>query len=1007
MSDPIKYPMNKFLSVLTFNVFMYKGHNDNPASRTDLKILKDTIDEKYNNIISLKDKILKLEEAIITNSFDAVPNEDLRNKRKNPAVSTELEKLRIRVQNEINDLERQKNEEIMEKTFGHTKVYARITEIINTNKNIDIIFLQEDMSFRLEKSKKIMDELGFTCVSYCFADKYFQKINPTFEIPNYLINTVYINKKLLTEYYCIADNDPTKQDLNQTFEKCRTTFRAPSGEIVEEITNRCFTNIILFKTNQPKRETLERLKDDEQIIDYIILSNTHICGGKFYDDGFADKTKRNIKSEQFKLILDNINGENTPFTTILDKYNLKFKNSEALYSGLPTIIAGDFNSIHPLLYKSKHGSHIRNSDILKRQLGNVDLDNEIRDYMCDGHKLLEDSGLHTVLHNESTTKFNTVVDYIYFDPTKLAHVNTEVIYTLDVSDHNAVLCKYNMMNHYHKYYENNYNHLYLLTIKSINISLDLFKKYAHGLFSDNIIANINKSLEERSRRSPNIIKTNNDYIINNKIVCNNRIELSYLTYYLYNLFYTNIIDKNIKTILDTYFSKTTIPKGTVFFNGFNGSDKDDIITILFKEFYETNKEKINSLREDYKKLTEDKDNQTLKDNVDKKTTELLDIFKSTNKDIDTTLYNMYNGINYPNNSNIRMFTGILDIFNKKRHGGIYTTSTWKSPDINFEPNEDDTQNLNLSVSTKYFGSHAAVLNLLGVYVTNDIYQLYDLHPKNFYVRKLFRRLLSMLITRGKYNFDIPNNIVNSLYNNGNTPAFVGLSFDCSQLLNSKLYINENEKKPDLPPLYKDFKPSVHCIEGYWDGDNTIHESIINHFMAIYNSLNDDKIVGYISLDSGFDTTLKQPLFGREIVWFNGEQNLKPIGLIFKNHFTNNLVGFFNILKNYVSDHFTSIIKKEKVDLTYETLTQYTKSITEIISRRDTFLKVSPNPFYITDRDENIKKLSLAEFNIELSKNLIHEIITTDKKQVHVYRGGSYKEKYLKYKNKYYNLKNSM
>ena len=900
------------------------------------------------------------------------------------------------------------------------KLFEKIKTVLEINKP-QVLFFQEDMTYKREYTNEKLNSLNYTFCGSCYAEEYKQG-----EQENYLSNSIYIHNDFLINYNW-------RQIAYTRFTTCQSgwTDRKTGIENITE-SPRCATSILLESKNNNDH--------------YLVLTTTHLCGGGYVDKMFTNETYSSIKSLQLQSILEDIEKDMKSEKTIMQL------SPNDIYTMLPSIIGGDFNSIHPSIYKSSNSRHLS---------GDESIDHNKKNYMIDGHKFLENKGLRTYIKEDGySTKFKTLIDYNYYDPTKLAHIHTDIIDMLDVSDHNAILSKYNLMTKYHLYYKKNFDFLYYKTTKAITDNIHLFKKHMSKLINNNIYdqcLGINPELkvdviekeyeetldpilkEEKLKTLNYAIKMKEyeatlDPILKEEISKRLSYTLDQRTMYLYNLFYTNMVSNNdLSTILNKLFNKDLVKKGTIFLNGF-GETRDNILKYYFPEFYRVNETNIRDLIEITHLKTLDPSTLTNEDNRKIGNFDILIRLLKTafeNYNINEAFYSsLYDSTTYkddPIKSNKVITRTFNDMFNFKRSGGLYTTSCY---DTNRFLTEN--KNLNISLSTKYFGTHAGVLNMIGVYVcTKDCY-IYNLYPSNFYQRKLFRRVLTNILSNGAFDYNIDADELAKPYRTNQEPAFVSHSYDCKNLLDKKLYINKNEGK-DKAPDYTSFIVDRHCIEGIWDGDNTLHESIVNHFVSCYNYLyRDDHIAGYYSLDNGYDTIIEKTIYSREIVWFNREFNLKPIGLLFKGQYLQNLTDYYRVLKLFIKNHFTEIITEKKIKLTENELSDLTNkmcdpdsNVSKIVDIGDTFIRqyYDNNGKLLISRDTFINLINIVspELNYYLSQPYAisvknNRILDRTSPELmndnYLLRGGNkndqiYKEKYLKYKNKYMALKNKL
>ena len=107
------------------------------------------------------------------------------------------------------------------------------------------------------------------------------------------------------------------------------------------------------------------------------------------------------------------------------------------------------------------------------------------------------------------------------------------------------------------------------------------------------------------------------------------------------------------------------------------------------------------------------------------------------------------------------------------------------------------------------------------------------HQRQFYVDNISKTIYP-IYKDGNLNFISPDKTFSLWLDNYHLNAltlqdqlFIDYPFDCISLL------DETDRKRILGDTV--FNPE--CIAGYWDGDNNLHERVINSFINIYNSNN--------------------------------------------------------------------------------------------------------------------------------------------------------------------------
>lgn len=324
-----------------------------------------------------------------------------------------------------------------------------------------------------------------------------------------------------------------------------------------------------------------------------------------------------------------------------------------------------------------------------------------------------------------------------------------------------------------------------------------------------------------------------------------------------------------------------------------------------------------------------------------------------------------------------VLTDITKWFNKNRNvGTLFTTSC-------FEKN-DTINSIKISISSRFYNKTANQLGSLAIFRTKKDYELYNLHPENFRSRTLFRKILTNILFGGKFNYDISSDDLGKLHKASKNPMFVDYPFTCKKILSS-------------PDIDKD------CIQGFWDGDNSLDEAIINHFIYVYNKNNPSKsIQGCISRDKAYDDVISKTIDVREIVWFNNEDCLEPIGFYLKNKFIFNLYQFYNVMLEYLEKNADKINKNDILTITEDELNK----MIDVICNSTILKKLSSriNDGFFMRKFANIQELN----NIIKNSNVNDVFDKLDPTNSNIIMRGSntdiYKNKYLKYKMKYENLK---
>ncbi len=729
----------------------------------------------------------------------------------------------------------------------HEDLITKITNIIHDN-DIDIIFFQEDIEYWSNYYKNRLEGLGYQRLGYCKAEGYQ---SPRLLYYKQLINSIWIKKdKLYSE----------PEVINGRTDKNCVGFTNSAGE--KSLSPRCFVSA----------------KVNIRGID-LVLTCTHLCGGKFADLNMNESLHERTL-EVFKIL----------------------KHIKKQFGEIPSLFAADFNSIHPDEYISETHK--------PPYLIPAEYDpNNVITYMTSGHRELEVYGLRAVIPLAATTPYGTKVDYVYYDPSKLDFVSSEVVPTLDVTDHNGVIARFTTPDH-HAIYKDNY--LYNKTMAALKANINLVRQYVPGFIED----------EEK-------------------------YDIDELSKKIYDKMHKNIMKVNVKKILSTIFDKKLIQKGTVFYSGFQMFPIGDMKKYLAKDdtnMYHFNENyAIEMLYQDHLKLSKGEPNQ------------FGDAFK--------------------------WFTP------SRNKGALYTTACYDE--------NDDINNLRMTVSTKYFSQFASNFKAIGIFQTNDDCEIYDLHPINFRQRMMFKRIITNILFNGKFNYGMPANVLEQAYKDGIPPLFVAYPFTCQQILN----------RTPTPTCLQPPPVDKNCVQGYWDGDNTLHEHIVNHFLYVYNRDKDisNKILGYIARDNGYDPVLKSTINVREIVWFDNEITLQPIGLYFKNHQILSIFDMYNALL-YVLKNFTdNIVNNIPLRIDNNKLLKMSKtlcSMGESYKRNFNMMNFS---------FENLSRISLPEFTRELGNRKTFRnphFVPIFKNSEIAQRGGKreyYKKKYIKYKKKYLKL----
>lgn len=400
----------------------------------------------------------------------------------------------------------------------------------------------------------------------------------------------------------------------------------------------------------------------------------------------------------------------------------------------------------------------------------------------------------------------------------------------------------------------------------------------------------------------------------------------------YNKMYSYIFDADIRVIMDKIFKKMQIPKNTIFYSSFDFRVKfeDFLRSGVYDEEFAINK------------------------------------IKEENDKLDTK----------------SMFQEIFAPFtDKKNKGAIYTTSCFDK--------DNDTKNPDLSFSGKYLGDGVYASNATLILKTKENFNLYDLSSSNFKQRILFKRLLTNILFGGEYLFNISKSDLDNMYKSYN-PLFVNFPYSCGVILENDLYAKDRKTNE-----YTKFEVDKDCVSGYWDGENTLHERVINHFLHVYNKKNPSKnIIGYIGRDSGYDSTIGETLYAREIVWFNNEDHLIPIGLYFKNNIIKNVFDFYKTLLEILKNFTEKIVKKEKIKMSKVILQVLTDQICNIEKK-----------FIESEFDYNFSSYgdTLDNFKQKINDTK-YKPISMSLIDLYSQHGGKYYDKYMKYETKYKKIK---
>jgi hypothetical protein len=755
------------------------------------------------------------------------------------------------------------------------KSYEVTTKIEKIIKEYDVnIFCFQEYEFsKSEKLHTFLSSNGYIYSGDCYSEIYTDRNN----IQKKLMNTIFIrtNKKK----YTIIDSI-VSEDLNKIDNNCIGYVNDKTNEKIKS--DRCYSS--------------SDIKYVHSTIPIKIV-NTHLCGGKYADLNIHDEI--NEKTDELKKISLSVGKEEID------------------------IIAGDFNGIHPLLYNAKF-----KPEYLKK----INIDDSIYEkYITDGHSYLENE-LHMKcalpiknISSISTTPYDTVVDYIYYNPRKMSLIEFNIIDTLDVTDHKGVLVKFEIFSKekYEYIKKTTKSYSYRKIHGTLIDSMYLFKKYL-----------------------PNFIEYEKSEF--------NQIADEQNAFNIYRKMLDNLHKSDIYKILSAIFQKIKIPKDTLFYNSNTAYNLD------LKNFLKEN-------------VYDDK-------YINDKLFEQEQLFSNGN----SVLQELFNPF----------------IEEKRNKGGLYTTTLFDK--------DEERKNINLSISNKYLAQRK-IETYMVILKTYEDCELFNLGSSNFISRVLFKRIIANILLGGQFEYNITNKDLNELYQNNLKPAFVGMANPCQQLLNNKdkVYALNND-------IFTKLNIDVNCITGFWDGESTLHESIVNHMLMLYNNENietqqlqmiNKNIIGYIGLDSGYDTTIKETIYSREIVWFTNEYYLKPVAIYFKNYLCYDRFDIYKAIKNYLSNYFYNLdmLKQNPEPLFFKEKNLFMKNnfamLTEKINLNTNNIishKAIIDDKIMRDKDEFIKLLD----GINLNKIVVTDDINEQK--IYDQHGGEsyYYKKYKKYKLKY-------
>lgn len=400
---------------------------------------------------------------------------------------------------------------------------------------------------------------------------------------------------------------------------------------------------------------------------------------------------------------------------------------------------------------------------------------------------------------------------------------------------------------------------------------------------------------------------------------------------VYNKMKDNIINSKLKTILDSVFgNKKKIKEGTILYTAFSTY---------------TNNKDIN----DFKSII------TYDNNTGYNGYEKDDIIKN--------LYQIHSdAINKRNN----LFSDLFKYFTVNRNKGtLYTTS--------FMDYNDPAENtITGSLTSRFFTKNYNESKFLLISKCKKDTYLYDLGTQNFKMRILFKRIITNILFGGTFYYDITPDELMKQHNT--LKMFKQYPKTCAQLYNTA-----NDKE---------------CVSGYWDGDNSLYDTMVNHFIDVYNTKNSgDKILGYLGRDKPYDEVVNEFYPMREIVWINNEELVDPIGIYSKNIYITSPEVLYAHLSEYLYENQNDVIKETPINYTEEDIKKIIKNLYE----------AKPLEFkldLIQYNNENDFKEALTKIDL---KNIV--LGNPEKNDLYHLRGGNYKYKYLKYKKKYLELLN--
>lgn len=225
----------------------------------------------------------------------------------------------------------------------------------------DIVCLQEDNSNMIKKHDNLS---SYEVKSYCLAE---------FEVwkwGGHLTNTILVKKELAPFVESLVQNNKDYIYEYCPKERCAATIKLNNG---------------------------------------IVISNLHLCGGRFDDPNYQGLTKEKDYS----------------IRKLINKYH-------------PDIILGDFNGEkNPQMAKNRLITHP-----IYNKLTNESRKQQFLEYYTSGHKVLENNKYQDTYQGDYdkliTSKFGGLPDWIYINPNKVSFKNTVIHNTLHLSDHNAV-----------------------------------------------------------------------------------------------------------------------------------------------------------------------------------------------------------------------------------------------------------------------------------------------------------------------------------------------------------------------------------------------------------------------------------------------------------------------------------------------------------------------------------------------------------------------------------------